>query len=478
MYTPNPNYSGLDGYGYQVCDTSTPTPVCASSTVSITVLPNMVTANADTATTAQNTPVSTNVVANDTTTGAPLNPGSVTVLLPATHGTVICNNPMAGSCLYTPNPNYSGLDSYGYQVCDQSNPTPVCSTPAPVSITVQPNMVTANPDTATTAQNTPVTTNVIGNDSVTPGGAPLNPGSVTVTTPAGHGTVICNNPTTGSCVYTPNPNFSGTDTYQYQVCDMSNPVPVCSASTPVTITVQPNAVTANPDTAMTAQNTPVTTNVVGNDTVTPGGAPLNPGSVTVTTPAGHGTVMCNNPTAGSCVYTPNPGFSGTDTYQYQVCDTSNPTPVCSAPTPVTILVQPNMVTANPDTATTAQNTPVTTNVIGNDSVTPGGAPLNPGSVTVTTPAGHGTVMCNNPTAGSCVYTPNPGFSGTDTYQYQVCDTSNPTAGLCNSAGDGNGGHEQRDREPGYGDDGPEHAGDDGGGDERHDDGRGAQLRAA
>ncbi len=418
-YTPNPGFSGSDTYTYQVCDTSNPTPVCATAVVTVTVGANNVTANPDSSTTAQNTPVSTNVVANDTTTGAPLNPGSVTETTPATHGTVICNNPTAGSCVYTPNANYSGSDSYGYQVCDTSTPTAVCATTT-VTITISPNAVTANPDTATTAQNTPVTTNVVGNDTVTPGGAPLNPGSVTVTTPATHGTVICNNPAAGSCVYTPNPGFSGTDTYQYRVCDTSTPTPVCATAL-VTVTVGADSVTANPDSATTAQNTPVSTNVVANDTTT--GAPLNPGSVTVTTPAGHGTVMCNNPTAGSCVYTPNPGFSGTDTYQYQVCDTSNPTPVCATAL-VTVTVGTNNVTANPDTATTAQNTPVTTAVVTNDTTT--GAALNPGSVTVTTAATHGTVLCNNPTAGSCVYTPATNYAGPDGYGYQVCDTSNPT----------------------------------------------------
>ena len=58
------------------------------------------------------------------------------------------------------------------------------------------------------------------------------------------------------------------------------------------------------------------------------GAPLNPASVQVTTDPTHGSVTCD--ATGKCTYTPNPNFSGTDTYQYKVCDTSTPTPVCSA----------------------------------------------------------------------------------------------------------------------------------------------------
>jgi len=46
-----------------------------------------------------------------------------------------------------------------------------------------------------------------------------------------------------------------------------------------------------------------------------GGAPVN-GSVVI------------NPVSGAISYTPNSGYSGNDTLQYRVCDTTNPTPLC------------------------------------------------------------------------------------------------------------------------------------------------------
>src|SRR6185437_14728045 len=149
-------------------------------------------------------------------------------------------------------------------------------------------------------------------------------------------------------------------------------------------------------------------------TVSATGAPLDPTSVTPTQPT-NGTVSCDN--TGSCLYTPNTNFSGTDQYTYQVCDQSVPTVVCSSTT-VNVTVGANTVDALPDTGTTPYETAVTTNVIANDSSS--AAPIDPASVVVTTQPTHGSVSCD--ATGKCTYTPNAGFSGQDAYTYKVCDT--------------------------------------------------------
>jgi hypothetical protein len=496
-YTPNANYAGSDSFTYTVCEASPFQTLCSTATVTVTVGSNVPVANPDSATTPQNTAVTTPVIGNDTSTGAPLNPASVTPTVPPSHGTVTCD--ASGNCTYTPNTNYSGPDQYTYQVCDSSTPTPVCAT-AVVSVTVQPNVVTANADTATTAQNTAVSTPVTTNDTVLTNGAPLNLSSVTPTVQPAHGTVTC---ASGSCTYTPNTNYSGPDQYTYQVCDSSTPTPVCATAV-VTVTIGTSTVVANPDSATTPFNMPVTIAVTANDTST--SAPLNPASVTPTQPA-HGTVTCD--ATGACTYTPSVGYSGSDSFTYTVCDTSTPTPQCAITT-VSVQVGPNAVndvgatsintpltgtvagndvypagsifttvtqpahgtaslnadgtyaytpasnfsgtdtftyqvceaapfqtlcstatvtitingvgpTPQPDTTTTPFNTPVTTSVLINDTTT--GAPLNPASVTVVVPPAHGTATCD--TSGNCTYTPATGYTGTDTYTYQVCDTTTP-----------------------------------------------------
>jgi hypothetical protein len=90
-------------------------------------------ANPDTGRTIQNTPVTTRVLANDTSTGAALDPGSVTIVAPSPNGTATVN--ANGTITFTPAPGFTGETTYRYRVCDTSTPTPVCAI-AVVTITV------------------------------------------------------------------------------------------------------------------------------------------------------------------------------------------------------------------------------------------------------------------------------------------------------------------------------------------------------
>ena len=310
-YTPATNYSGPDSYDYRVCDSSTPTRVCSTATVTITVPANKVTAIDDARTTAPITPVDVTVLGNDFVTdgGAPLNPASVAVTTPAGHGSTSVNT-TTGVITYTPAPGFSGIDTFGYAVCDRSTPTPVCSS-AVVTITV-PNTLTAVDDVDSTGQNTPVITDVIGNDTITDGGAPLKPSSVEVTSGPTHGSAVPNGD--GTVTYTPATDYAGPDSYTYQVCDTSTPEPVC-ASAKVDITVTPNAVTAVKDNTTTTPITPKTIDVLSNDTVSNPPGPARPD-------VGHGDRRRHggtsiNPETGAITYTPAPGFSGVDTFTYR-----------------------------------------------------------------------------------------------------------------------------------------------------------------
>jgi len=73
---------------------------------------------------------------------------------------------------------------------------------------------------------------------------------------------------------------------------------------------------------------------------------------------------------------------------------------------------PNSVSVNSFSTSTGMNAPVTTN-IGQGAV--GGSAS---AITIVGGPHHGTATLSN---GSLVYTPNPGFYGTDTIHYQLCD---------------------------------------------------------
>ena len=117
------------------------------------------------------------------------------------------------------------------------------------------------------------------------------------------------------------------------------------------------------------------------------------------------------------VTVPNNTPAGTYTIVYQICDKLN-SRNC-ATTTATVVVGTTTPTAPvpvavDDRATTPLNTPVTINVLGND--TPEGATPN-----VTTNPANGSVSVNSD--GSIEYRPHTDFAGTDTFVYELCNAS-------------------------------------------------------
>lgn len=183
-------------------------------------------------------------------------------------------------------------------------------------------------------------------------------------------------------------------------------------TTPVTL--PPGAIGATNDTASTPHNTPVSGNVATNDTTVPGA------TFAVTAGAANGSVVLD-PTTGAYTYTPNTGFAGSDTFTYQQCKPAPDQAVCASAT-VTVTVAPRAVN---DTGATPANTPLNASVAANDFTLPGS------TYSVTALPTNGTLTLSTAT-GSYTYTPNAGYSGTDTFTYSVCLPA-PNAALCDSA---------------------------------------------
>jgi hypothetical protein len=181
----------------------------------------------------------------------------------------------------------------------------------------------ANDDSTSTSVNTAITISVLDND--TAGENSLDKTSVTITTLPHDGTAQIID---GKVTYTPNTNFSGTDTFHYKVCNIDA---LCDLAT-VTVTIfLPLPPVANNDSASTLVNTALTISVLDNDT--DDNNSLDETSVIVTTPPHNGIAQ---PTDGKVKYTPNIHFSGTDTFIYKVCDTEG---LCNLAT-VTVTVIP------------------------------------------------------------------------------------------------------------------------------------------
>lgn len=222
-------------------------------------------------------------------------------------------------------------------------------------------------------------------------------------------------------VYAPAGTPPGDYTIKYEICDVDFPDQICAAAD-ITVTIL--GIKAIPDTDSTTPGTPVATPVTSNDT-SPSGEPINHNSVTVVTQPPNGTVVCKGDAAGSslqageCQYTPKPGFKGTDTYTYQVCNSKTPTPECDTTTVTVAVGEPPAIAAYDDTAITTKGTPVTTPVVANDVAVGGELDSNSvakvGSV-IGGPSGATTSLdCS---AGYCTFQADQ--PGTYEYSYKVC----------------------------------------------------------
>jgi hypothetical protein len=340
--------------------------------------------------------------------GATLLPGSVKISTPPTHGSAAID-PATGNITYTANSGFAGTDLIGFTVSDTNGLT---AKPAFVNEVV--TLPTANPDNIDTDAGNPVTIAVLANDSSQ--GAPLNPATVAVVGGPHHGSVAID-PKTGNITYTSVASYSGTDTFSYTVKDQNGVV-----SNAALVSVVVNRPQANDDFASTITGKAVVIAVLANDADPDGPNKLNLSSVAVVTGPAHGSVAVDSST-GNVTYTPNAGFSGSDSFTYTVTDVNN---AVSNPATVTIAVQNQGggVAINPVTIDTDAGNAVTIDVLAADTDPAG---LNPATVSVTTPASDGGTSVDAAT-GRITYTPAAGFAGTDSFTYSVKDNNGAVAG--------------------------------------------------
>ena len=362
----------------------------------------------DEASTDEDTPVTIDVLGNDTDPeGDPLViEGTPT----AENGTVTVN--ADGTLEYTPNPDFNGDDTITYEISDGNGGTDT----AEVAVTVAPvnDAPDAVDDADTTPFNTAVVVDVLGNDT-DPDGDTL---SVVGTPTSDDGTVEVNDD--GTITFTPNDGFTGDATINYEITDGNGG----NDTAVVTVTVADNTdPVAVDDEASTDEDTPVTIDVLGNDT-DPEGDPL---VIEGTPTAENGTVTVN--ADGTLEYTPNPDFNGDDTITYEISDGNGGTD--TAEVAVTVAPVNDAPDAVDDADTTPFNTAVVVDVLGNDT-DPDGDTL---SVVGTPTSDDGTVEVNDD--GTITFTPNDGFTGDATINYEITDGNggNDTAVVTVTVGD-------------------------------------------
>jgi len=405
-YTPNSNFNGKDTFSYQVCDVDND---CDIAIVVITVVGvnDVPVAVNDVNSTEEDTPVSGTVIGNDTRSG---DGGNVWTIVGtnggASNGTVTMNPD--GSYTYTPNPNFNGIDVFIYKLCDIDND---CDT-ATVTIYIDPqdDFPIAVNDSITTNEDTPVTSTVVNND--TPSGDGGNVWTlIGVDGGAVHGTVIMN--PNGTYTYTPDSNFFGRDSFNYQVCDID--ADCASAIVYITIVPVDDQPIAIRDLATTNEDTPLSSTVVPNDILSGDGGNVFNIACALCTTTTNGTLVFNP--NGTYTYTPNANFNGTDQFVYQLCDVDGDCD--TAIVYITIVPVDDQPIAIRDLATTNEDTPLSSTVVPNDILSGDGGNVFNIACALCTTTTNGTLVFNP--NGTYTYTPNANFNGTDQFIYQLCD---------------------------------------------------------
>lgn len=296
-------------------------------------------------------------------------------------------------------------------------------------------------DNRVTAANSPVTFNVVQNDFDPDLGGGINPASVDINTsedgiqnsndiPQGDFAVD----SLGNVTFTPADDFSGQVSLSYTVEDEAGKTSN-SAAINITVNAPPANVApvANNDNATTPADTPVTINVVANDTDSDG--TINVSTVDLNTsqngiqknrntPQGKYTV---NP-SGVVTFDPKKNFSGATSLTYQVNDNDGATSNIAQVT-VTINAGENLAPiANLDQVSTGKNKPVTFNIITNDEDSDG--TIDAATIDLNTssdgmqksnnvPQGNFTVT----PSGELTFTPAEDFLGRASINYTVRDNT-------------------------------------------------------
>jgi hypothetical protein len=355
-------------------------------------------ANADTYSTPFNTALTENaaggVLANDVGAGI-----TVTSNTAATGGTVLVQGD--GSFVFTPTTGSTTAGSFSYTITDAFNRTSTTTVTVSIVLPSPPNAVG---DSYSLTADGSLTENAAGGLLANDTGTLI---AVTGNTTPANGGVTVN--TDGSFVYTPNAGFSGTDTFNYTITDEA------SRTSTATVTLLVSPVAANV-TASGAGPAPL----VVTPTAAIGTGPFTY-ALTSTPPGADGTAVMNA-TTGQITFTPAFGFHGAvPVFTYTATDAAADV---SAPATISLTItEPAPPVANNDSYTVAADGTLTQAAAGGLLTNDTGAGIVELGV-VTPPAG--TVHVNPD--GSFVYTPVAGYSGPDSFTYDITDEYGRTSG--------------------------------------------------
>jgi large repetitive protein len=393
------------------------------------------------------TPVTVDVLANDTT-GDTVVPSTVQIVGTANPGQPLTVpgegtwsvNPTTGAITFTPESGFTDDPTpIDYTVADNDGNR---SDPATVTVDYAQLPPVAASDASLGNPPGTVTLSVVNNDSdpngdLDPSTVDLNPavaGQQTTLVVTGEGTWSVD--PAGNVTFTPEPGFTADPTpIPYTVKDATG---LESDPAFVTVTIDYVPIASDDESGGHDPGTPVTVDVLANDT---GGDTVDPTTVQIVGTSGPGVSLVVSgqgtwsvdPTTGAITFTPQGGFTGDPTpIQYTVQDhegnTSNPATV------IVTYDQSPPLAANDNSGPQTPGTTVTLSVVGNDTdpdndLDVATVDLDPdmaGRQTELVVAGEGTWTVDN--LGTVTFSPFAGFNDDPTpIDYTVQDLTDLTS---------------------------------------------------
>ncbi|WP_374568230.1 Ig-like domain-containing protein [Ideonella sp.] len=416
-FTPAPDYHGPADFNYTVSDGHGGS---ATGHVGLSVTPvaDAPTVVADSASTAENTPVVIDVLANDSirdgdaltiteVNGQPISAGTPVHLVDG-NGLPLGDVRLTadGRLEFTPAPGTSGPVDFHYTATDGRAPVQ-----ANVHVEVSPvnDAPVARDNTVAGAEDLPLTFDPRSNDTDADGDAlsitAINGQAVSaghpVTLPEGQLSLNAD----GTLTFLPAPNYHGTLSFDYTVSDGHGG----SATAQATLVIQPvdDQPSAGNDSFSATEDTPLSGSLGGNDSLSADGG----NTFALGTGAAHGTVVVN--VDGTFTYTPAANYNGADSFTYTVTDVDGD--VSTATVTLNVASVNDLPTAKADTFSATEDTLLNGSVAGNDTLSGDGR----NTFALGTGAAHGTVVVN--ADGTFTYTPTASYNGPDSFTYTLTD---------------------------------------------------------
>ncbi len=313
-------------------------------------------------------------------------------LYPAFDGTVVINDAATGDFTYTPDIGFVGTDWFGFNTIDTDGNYSAITGFVTVTVNAPP---VADPWVYSFPQNTDLVDFLIGtdpeNDVLTysvVGGTEVTDG------------VLVLDPDTGDFTYTPNLNFTGTDSFEFIVNDGRLDSP--SSLIEIIVNDAPVAVDAT-------YTTPMNVPLIDAVTVTDTESDVLVFWVSIL-PTNGDVAMADD---GTFEYTPAPDFFGQDSFNFHAHDWfhlnhTDPDGL------VTITVNAPPIVDDLEFETTS-NTDLVDLLTGSDFED------DPFTFAIDTNPANGAVVIDDANTGDFTYTPGLDFAGIDTFTYTATD---------------------------------------------------------